>query len=64
MQEVINVFLGTLVGGSLTQQVSSVVEGSKSIQQTVGTVLPVNSNFFINYLALRALGLVPMKCAL
>lgn len=58
---VFNVFLGAVVGDTLTTQITQFVENSSSIGTTLGRTLPGSSNFFINYLALRALGMVPMK---
>ena len=59
--DVFNVFFGSIVFGSLTEKVSELVTDSGEIGQTLGELLPKSSNFFINYLALRALGLVPLK---
>lgn len=61
---IFNVFFGSVIGGSLVKSARQFVEESSQIGDRLGQLLPASSNFFISYLALRALGLVPMKLLL
>jgi hypothetical protein len=62
-----NVFLGAILGilsGSIVWQVKYLIQNPGAISPTLGTSLAKSSNFFINYLALRAFGLVPFRLIL
>ena len=60
----VNLFFGSMIAGSLTEQLQTVIEDPGKITDVLGTSLPTSSNFFINYVALRAFGLVPFRLVL
>jgi hypothetical protein len=62
--DVFNAFFLSVVVGSLVKTIRDIVENPGAIGTFLGNALPKSDNFFINYLALRALGLVPMKLIL
>ena len=59
-----NVFFGAILAGSISQEVKHLINNPGDAGTTLGTSLPRSSNFFINYLALRAFGLVPFRLIL
>ena len=59
-----NVFFGSMIAGSLTQQLRNLIEAPGNITDVLGESLATSSNFFINYVALRAFGLVPFRLVL
>ena len=59
-----NVFFGAILAGSISQEVKHLINNPGGVGTTLGTSLPRSSNFFINYLALRAFGLVPFRLIL
>lgn len=60
----LNVFVGSMIAGSLTVQLQNLIEKPGSITDVLGESLATSSNFFINYVALRAFGLVPFRLVL
>jgi hypothetical protein len=62
--DMFNVFLGAILAGSISEEVKNLINNPGTIGSTLGTSLPKSSNFFINYLALRAFGLVPFRLVL
>lgn len=62
--DMFNVFLGAILAGSISEEVKNLINNPGNIGSTLGTSLPKSSNFFINYLALRAFGLVPFRLIL
>ena len=60
----LNVFFGSMIAGSVAQQIQTLIEKPGLITDVLGESLPTSSNFFINYLALRAFGLVPFRLIL
>jgi hypothetical protein len=59
-----NVFFGSMIAGSLLLQIRKLIESPGQITDVLGESLAISSNFFINYLALRAFGLVPFRLVL
>lgn len=59
-----NLFFGSTIAGSLTQQIRRLIQNPSQITSVLGESLPTSSNFFINYVALRAFGLVPFRLVL
>ena len=53
--DVINVFFGSLAGGSILSQIEIAIKSPESIPRLLGTAIPKFSNFFINYVAYRAI---------
>ena len=53
--DVINVFFGSLAGGSILSQIEVAIKSPESIPRLLGTAIPKFSNFFINYVAYRAI---------
>ncbi|GMH42492.1 hypothetical protein BSKO_10411 [Bryopsis sp. KO-2023] len=62
--DVINIFTGGMVGGTILSKLDVIVNGGESITQLLGEALPTSSNFFINYVVLRAFFLVPYQLML
>ena len=60
----LNIFLGSMIAGSIFNQIKRLVQSPGEISNILGESLPTSSNFFINYLALRAFGLVPFRLIL
>jgi Calcium-dependent channel, 7TM region, putative phosphate len=60
----LNIFFGSMIAGSIFQQIRALIEQPSRITDILGESLPTSSNFFINYLALRAFGLVPFRLVL
>ena len=58
--DLFNVFFGAIVGGGITNVVQEFITSSDATV-VLGSSLWESSNFFINYLALRAFGLVPFR---
>jgi hypothetical protein len=59
-----NLFFGGTIAGSLTVQIRRLIQNPSQITNVLGESLPTSSNFFINYVALRAFGLVPFRLVL
>jgi hypothetical protein len=59
-----NVFFGSMIAGSLLLQIQKLIERPGQIMEVLGESLAISSNFFINYLAIRAFGLVPFRLVL
>ena len=53
--DAVNVFFGSLAGGSILSQLEVAIKDPESIPRLVGTAIPKFSNFFINYVAYRAI---------
>jgi len=53
--DVFNVFLGAMLGGSLISELSTFLNDPSQIWLGLGSAIPASSNFFINYVAYRAL---------
>ena len=53
--DVTNVFFGSLAGGSILSQLEVAIEDPERIPRLLGTAIPKFSNFFVNYVAYRAL---------
>jgi hypothetical protein len=62
--DMFNVFFCAIIAGSIIEEVKEWISSPGNIGSTLGTSLPRSSNFFINYLALRAFGLVPFRLIL
>lgn len=62
--DMFNVFFGVIIAGSISEEIKNLINNPGTIGSTLGTSLPKSSNFFINYLALRAFGLVPFRLIL
>eukprot|EP00884_Botryococcus_braunii_P001498 jgi/Botrbrau1/11349/Bobra.0038s0106.1 len=59
---VFNVFLGGMLGGSLSRLTSIFVKGEiNAALMSIGTALPSASNFFINFVILQGFGMVPLR---
>ena len=62
--DMFNVFFGAIISGSIVNLVQRLIKSPGDIGIVLGSSLPESSNFFINYLALRAFGLVPFRLIL
>lgn len=62
--DMFNVFFGAIISGSIVNLVQRLIKSPGDIGVVLGASLPESSNFFINYLALRAFGLVPFRLIL
>lgn len=54
-------FAGGLLGATVVQQINNAIYSPSSIPSLIGAALPSASNFFIGYVALRALFLTPLR---
>ncbi|CAG9467171.1 unnamed protein product [Pedinophyceae sp. YPF-701] len=61
---IFNVFVGGLLGSTILQQVERLVEDPGRIVTLAGTALPASSNFFLSFIAMRSLLLVPLSLPL
>lgn len=59
--DVLNVFVGAMLGGSIFSQLDNVINDPGSIPRLIGTALPASSNFFINYLVLQSFAMIPFR---
>ena len=59
-----NLFFGSTIAGSISKTLQQLIETPNNITSELGQRLPASSTFFINYLALRAFGLVPFRLIL
>eukprot|EP00803_Ostreobium_quekettii_P009724 evm.model.scf_220.3 EVM.evm.TU.scf_220.3 scf_220:31260-46576(+) len=57
-------FLGAVLGGSFFFQLNAAVENASKIPELIGVAMPASSNFFIDYIAFRALFLLPLQLLL
>lgn len=62
--DVLNIFVGGMLGGTILSKISAIVQGSEGIVEILGTAVPASSNFFISYIVLRAFFLVPYQLML
>jgi len=53
--DVFNVFLGAMLGGSVIAELPTYIEDPAQIWSALSAAIPSSSNFFINYVAYRAL---------
>lgn len=53
--DVFNVFLGAMLGGSVIAELPTYIEDPTQIWNALSAAIPSSSNFFINYVAYRAL---------
>ena len=54
--DVFNVFLGAMLGGSIVAELPTYIKDPSIIWSTLGSTIPASSNFFVNYVAVRAGG--------
>lgn len=54
--QVFNIFLGSLLTGSIFTQLSNIIDDPASIASLLGTSLPSKATFFINYVMLLSTG--------
>ena len=59
--DVLNIFLGGMLGGSVLYKINSAVKHPAELMHWIGLALPASSNFFVNYVCLRAFFLVPYQ---
>ena len=53
--DVFNVFLGAMLGGSVIAELPTYIQQPSKIWNALSAAIPASSNFFINYVAYRAL---------
>lgn len=53
--DVFNVFLGAMLGGSVIAELPTYIQRPSKIWNALSAAIPASSNFFINYVAYRAL---------
>lgn len=58
---VICVFIGAMLGGSIFSQFRVVLANPGRIPYIIGTALPTSSNFFINYVIVQSLAIIPFR---
>ncbi|KAK9819243.1 hypothetical protein WJX81_003710 [Elliptochloris bilobata] len=56
-----SVFLGAMLGGSAFSQLGALIDNPASLPSLIGTALPASSNFFINYIIIQGLAMVPFR---
>eukprot|EP00210_Caulerpa_lentillifera_P005734 g5482.t1 len=54
-----NIFLGAMLGGSVLYNINDAVKKPQNLMELLGTAVPASSNFFVNYMTLRAFFLLP-----
>ena len=59
--DVVNVFLGTVLGGSLFNSLRTLLQSPGSVLKTLGAAAPTVSSFWMNFLVLQAAALVPSR---
>lgn len=59
--DVVNIFIGALLGGSLFISFNQIVANPGDVMDFIGKALPKSSNFFVNYVCLRAFFLIPYQ---
>ncbi|KAK9840790.1 hypothetical protein WJX81_004889 [Elliptochloris bilobata] len=59
--QIITVFFGTLIAGSIASQIKVFVEQPYLFLQTLGTAAPLTSIFFLTYVELNALAITPIS---
>ena len=59
--DVVNVFLGTVLGGSLFNSLRTLLQSPGSVLRTLGAAAPTVSSFWMNFLVLQAAALVPSR---
>ena len=59
--DVVNVFLGTVLGGSLFNSLRTMLQNPGSVLKTLGAAAPTVSSFWMNFLILQAVALVPSR---
>jgi hypothetical protein len=59
--DVVNVFLGTVLGGSLFNSLRTLLQNPGSVLRTLGAAAPTVSSFWMNFLVLQAAALVPAR---
>ena len=57
--DVFNVFMGTVLGGSLINSFKTVLKDPARLPKAIGAALPTTSNFWLNYMVLQV-ALVPL----
>lgn len=62
--DVLNIFVGGMLGGTIFSRLTDMVKGTVSIVEVLGRAVPASSNFFISYVVLRAFFLVPYQLML
>eukprot|EP01025_Chloroclados_australasicus_P060634 TRINITY_DN7799_c1_g4_i1.p1 TRINITY_DN7799_c1_g4~~TRINITY_DN7799_c1_g4_i1.p1 ORF type:complete len:584 (+),score=30.17 TRINITY_DN7799_c1_g4_i1:939-2690(+) len=64
MWDMFNIFLGGAIGGSITQSLKTAIRSPGDIFKILGESMPNSSNFFLNYVVLRAFAFVPIRLVL
>jgi len=59
--DVLNIYLGGMLGGSILNHIDAIVKKPADAVHIIGKALPVSSNFFVNYVTLRAFFLAPLQ---
>ena len=59
--DVLNIYLGGMLGGSVLYKINSAVKRPADLMHWIGLALPASSNLFVNYVCLRAFFLVPYQ---
>ena len=59
--DVFNAFLGAMLGGTILYQLDDAVHNPSRIPILIGVSMPISSNFFINYIVMRAFFLMPYQ---
>eukprot|EP00210_Caulerpa_lentillifera_P008317 g7936.t1 len=56
-----NIFFGAMLGGSVFYKINAAVNRPQDIVELLGVSVPASSNFFVNYVTLRAFFLLPYR---
>ncbi|CAD7699105.1 unnamed protein product [Ostreobium quekettii] len=59
--DVWNIFMGGMLGGTVLQELGKAAKNTGDIPIMIGTAMPLSSNFFINYIVMRAFFLMPYQ---
>lgn len=59
-----NIFLGAMLGGSVFYNINDAVKRPQDLVELLGMAVPASSNFFVNYVTLRAFFLLPYRLLL
>ncbi|KAK9817083.1 hypothetical protein WJX72_009273 [[Myrmecia] bisecta] len=58
---VFNVFLGAMLGGSAFSELGIWINNPAGIPASIGVTLPNSSNFFINYIVIQGIAMLPFR---
>jgi len=59
--DVWNIFMGGMLGGTVLMELGKAATKTGDIPKMIGTAMPLSSNFFINYIVMRAFFLMPYQ---